>query len=97
MGREQSRQSCLATEAIAANTFSAANALVANIFAAAAAAFAVAPTAAASAASTATAATVIPFPHCVNKYSPWDFNPQHGRCIASLLPEEKASHSHEQQ
>jgi hypothetical protein len=83
MGREQSRQSCLAADAIAADAFSAANALAANAFAAAAAAAAAANTAAsaaaASTASTAAAAAAIPFLHCANKYLPWDFGRLHGQ------------------
>ena len=69
MGREQSRQSRLTADAIAADAFSAADALTANAFAAAAAA---------SAASAAAAAAVISFLHRANKYSPWDFDPPHG-------------------
>ena len=51
MEREQSRQSCLAADAIAANAFSVANALAANAFAAATAASAAASTAAPAAAA----------------------------------------------
>ena len=54
MGREQSRQSRLATNAITTNAFSAADAIVANAFAATAAA------SAASAASPASAACLHP-------------------------------------
>ena len=79
MGREQSRQSCLAADAIAADAFSAANALAANAFAAAAAANTAASAAAASTASTAAAAAAIPFLHCANKYLPWDFGRLHGQ------------------
>ena len=79
MGREQSRQSCLAADAIAADAFSAANALAANAFAAVAAANTAASAAAASTASTAAAAAAIPFLHCANKYLPWDFGRLHGQ------------------
>ena len=78
MGWEQSRQSCLAANAIAADAFSATNAAV-NAFAvttaASAAASAAASVAAASAAAT---VTVIPFLHCAKEYLPWDFDRPHG-------------------
>ena len=82
MGREQSRQSRLATNAITTNAFSAADAIVANAFAATAAASAASD---ASPASAAAATAVIPFLHCANKYSHWDFDRPYGplHCFTS--------------
>ena len=78
MGREQSRQSRLTADAIAADALSAANALAADAFAAAAAASTAASASVTSPAFAVATAAVIPFLHCANKYSPWNFDRLHG-------------------
>ena len=90
MGQEQSRQNRLTTNAIAADTFSVANAFAAN----------------------ASVLPPPPLPLLPPLLPPPLSSPSStaqiitcagtltirmGRCIASLLPEEKASHSHKQQ